>query len=195
MNPIVAVLAIVLAYFCGTLPSAILIAKSKGIDITTFGSGNPGASNISRALGAKYGALVFLLDAAKGAIPVVVTRIPTDRFCVCCCSNCRPYVSRHAPLQRWQRSRNRRWSSASTSPSRHDRHTHRMASHYESQQEGIDCIHCNSSNHAHCTCCARNCWLGIVDLLGMGVLVEIRHISNIKRLISGSEPPVTGVSH
>jgi glycerol-3-phosphate acyltransferase PlsY len=63
MNPIVAVLAIVLAYFCGTLPSAILIAKSKGIDITTFGSGNPGASNISRALGAKYGALVFLLDA------------------------------------------------------------------------------------------------------------------------------------
>ena len=73
MNPIVAVLAIVLAYFCGTLPSAILIAKSKGIDITTFGSGNPGASNISRALGAKYGALVFLLDAGKGAIPVVLT--------------------------------------------------------------------------------------------------------------------------
>ena len=73
MNPIVAVLAIVLAYFCGTLPSAILIAKSKGIDITTFGSGNPGASNISRALGAKYGVLVFLLDAAKGAIPVVLT--------------------------------------------------------------------------------------------------------------------------
>jgi len=35
----------------------------------------------------------------------------------------------------------------------------------------------------------------LLALLGMGVLVEIRHISNIKRLISGSEPPVTGVSH
>jgi glycerol-3-phosphate acyltransferase PlsY len=35
----------------------------------------------------------------------------------------------------------------------------------------------------------------LLALLGMGALVEIRHISNIKRLISGSEPPVTGVSH
>ena len=70
MNSFVAVLAIIIAYFCGTLPIAILIAKSKGIDITTFGSGNPGASNVARALGTKYGILVFVGDALKGALPV-----------------------------------------------------------------------------------------------------------------------------
>ena len=71
MNSFVAVIAIIIAYFCGTLPVAILIAKSKGIDITTFGSGNPGASNVARALGAKYGVLVFVGDALKGALPVL----------------------------------------------------------------------------------------------------------------------------
>jgi glycerol-3-phosphate acyltransferase PlsY len=53
VNSFVAAAAIIIAYFCGTLPIAILIAKSKGIDITTFGSGNPGASNVARALGTK----------------------------------------------------------------------------------------------------------------------------------------------
>ena len=71
MNSFVAAIAIIIAYFCGTLPIAILIAKSKGIDITTFGSGNPGASNVARALGAKYGVLVFVGDALKGALPVL----------------------------------------------------------------------------------------------------------------------------
>ena len=71
MNSFAAAIAIFISYFCGTLPIAILIAKSKGIDITTFGSGNPGASNVARALGTKYGALVFVGDALKGALPVV----------------------------------------------------------------------------------------------------------------------------
>jgi acyl phosphate:glycerol-3-phosphate acyltransferase len=70
VNIFIAVIAVVAAYFIGTLPSAIIIARSKGVDITSFGSGNPGASNVARALGWKYGGLVFLFDAAKGAIPV-----------------------------------------------------------------------------------------------------------------------------
>ncbi|MSZ96185.1 MAG: hypothetical protein F2579_01945, partial [Actinobacteria bacterium] len=84
MNPFVAVIAIVIAYFCGTLPSAILIAKSKGVDITTVGSGNPGASNVARALGTKYGVLVFVFDALKGALPVAATL--SDRHVAYACA-------------------------------------------------------------------------------------------------------------
>lgn len=55
------------AYLLGTLPSAVLVARARGVDITTVGSGNPGASNVTRVLGWKAGLVVFLLDAGKGA--------------------------------------------------------------------------------------------------------------------------------
>lgn len=58
----------VVAYLLGTFPSATLIARANGIDISTFGSGNPGASNVTRALGWRKGAWVYVLDALKGAI-------------------------------------------------------------------------------------------------------------------------------
>ena len=50
----------------------MIVARSRGVDILTQGSGNPGASNVARVLGAKWGALVFVLDAVKGALPAVV---------------------------------------------------------------------------------------------------------------------------
>jgi glycerol-3-phosphate acyltransferase PlsY len=58
-----------IAYLLGTFPSAVMVARSKGVDITAAGSGNPGASNVARVLGTKWGVAVFLLDALKGAIP------------------------------------------------------------------------------------------------------------------------------
>ena len=61
------------AYVIGMFPSATMVARSRGIDITTQGSGNPGASNVSRVLGWKFGVLVFALDAAKGAIAAGAT--------------------------------------------------------------------------------------------------------------------------
>ncbi|MET0662737.1 MAG: glycerol-3-phosphate acyltransferase [Ilumatobacteraceae bacterium] len=63
-----AALAVVAAYVLGTFPSAILIARANGIDIATVGSGNPGASNVTRALGWRKGAWVYGLDALKGAL-------------------------------------------------------------------------------------------------------------------------------
>ena len=72
MDAAVAIVAVAVSYFLGTIPSAIVVARSKGVDITTFGSGNPGASNVGRALGAKWGILVFLIDAAKGAVPTAL---------------------------------------------------------------------------------------------------------------------------
>ncbi len=55
------------AYLIGTFPSASLVARANGIDIRTVGSGNPGASNVTRVLGWRKGVWVFVLDAAKGA--------------------------------------------------------------------------------------------------------------------------------
>jgi glycerol-3-phosphate acyltransferase PlsY len=60
------------AYLLGTFPSATLVARASGIDITATGSGNPGASNVTRVLGWRKGVLVFVLDAAKGAIATLI---------------------------------------------------------------------------------------------------------------------------
>jgi glycerol-3-phosphate acyltransferase PlsY len=60
------------AYLLGTFPSAVMVARSRGIDITKVGSGNPGASNVSRIMGRTWGVAVFALDALKGIIPAVV---------------------------------------------------------------------------------------------------------------------------
>ncbi len=72
-------LLLIPAYALGTFPSAVWIGRSKGIDITAVGSGNPGASNISRTLGKRWGVLVFLLDGLKGAIPGAAGLLLDDR--------------------------------------------------------------------------------------------------------------------
>jgi glycerol-3-phosphate acyltransferase PlsY len=60
------------AYLLGTFPTAVMIARSKGVDITKVGSGNPGASNVARTFGTAWGVLVFVVDGLKGAIPAAV---------------------------------------------------------------------------------------------------------------------------
>lgn len=59
---------LIASYLVGTFPSAELVARNKGLDIRHEGSGNPGASNITRMLGWRWGVTVMLLDAGKGAI-------------------------------------------------------------------------------------------------------------------------------
>ena len=54
------------AFFVGSVPFGYIVAKSKGIDIRKFGSGNIGATNVKRALGEKLGLLVLVLDTLKG---------------------------------------------------------------------------------------------------------------------------------
>lgn len=61
-------LLIPFAYLLGTFPSARLVARRHGIDVHSEGSGNPGASNIFRLMGWKWGVLVLLLDVGKGAL-------------------------------------------------------------------------------------------------------------------------------
>ena len=54
------------AYLLGSIPFGLLVAKARGVDIRTAGSGNIGATNAMRVLGKPAGILVLLLDALKG---------------------------------------------------------------------------------------------------------------------------------
>lgn len=66
-------LIVLLSYLVGSIPTSIIVGKLvKGIDIRNYGSGNAGGTNVYRVLGWKYGILVILLDALKGAVAVVL---------------------------------------------------------------------------------------------------------------------------
>ena len=62
------------AYFLGGIPFGVVVARAKGVDIMKFGSGNIGATNVMRALGAPLGIFVFVLDVIKGTIPSLAAR-------------------------------------------------------------------------------------------------------------------------
>src|SRR3990172_8600822 len=61
-------------YLLGALPFGWLVARAHGVDIFKVGSGNPGATNVKRVLGAKAGNTVFALDALKGVGAVLFGR-------------------------------------------------------------------------------------------------------------------------
>lgn len=65
-------IALALAYISGSIPFAHLAGKAKSVDLRKQGSGNLGATNVFRVLGWKIGVAVFLADAAKGALPVLL---------------------------------------------------------------------------------------------------------------------------
>lgn len=67
-------LALLIGYFLGSINFAVLVAKSKGIDLFSLGSGNPGATNVKRTMGAFWGNTVFLLDFSKGYLAVFLAQ-------------------------------------------------------------------------------------------------------------------------
>ncbi len=65
------IVSLIGSYFIGSISFGFLIAKYvKGVDIRKIGSGNPGATNVSRAIGKSYGIAVYVLDMLKGFLPV-----------------------------------------------------------------------------------------------------------------------------
>jgi glycerol-3-phosphate acyltransferase PlsY len=72
VNPLLIIGAVIVSYFLGTFPSALIVAKRGGVDVTAAGSGNPGTSNVVRLLGWKYGLVVFLADVLKGSASVAI---------------------------------------------------------------------------------------------------------------------------
>src|SRR5438046_1639413 len=67
------ILTFLAADLVGRIPFGYLIARSRGVDMLHEGSGNIGATNVGRILGWRFGILVFVLDFAKGAIPVAAS--------------------------------------------------------------------------------------------------------------------------
>ncbi len=74
MEKIIEILAVVLgAYLIGSIPTGYIIVKlATGQDIRTIGSGSTGATNVKRVMGKKWFFITLLLDAFKGALPVVL---------------------------------------------------------------------------------------------------------------------------
>lgn len=70
--------AVLLGYLLGSLPTAYLAARRAAravTDIRLLGDGNPGAGNIGRLLGRRWGILVGAVDIAKGAVPVFAVNL------------------------------------------------------------------------------------------------------------------------
>jgi glycerol-3-phosphate acyltransferase PlsY len=64
--------ALLVAWLAGSFPTAFLVGKANGLDLRTVGSGNLGATNVLRTIGKGAAALVYVVDAAKGALPVLL---------------------------------------------------------------------------------------------------------------------------
>lgn len=60
------------AFLAGSIPTGLLVAKAKGIDIRSTGSGNIGATNVMRSVGKESALFTLIGDIAKGALPVVI---------------------------------------------------------------------------------------------------------------------------
>jgi glycerol-3-phosphate acyltransferase PlsY len=76
-------LAGLLAYLVGSLPFGFILGKANGIDIRQHGSGNIGATNLTRTLGRNWGVGCFVLDFLKGLLPVAFLPLLFARGCGC----------------------------------------------------------------------------------------------------------------
>jgi glycerol-3-phosphate acyltransferase PlsY len=63
------------AYLLGAIPFGVLIAAAHGIDLRKVGSGNIGATNLSRALGRRWAYVCFVLDLVKGLLPTLAAGV------------------------------------------------------------------------------------------------------------------------
>jgi glycerol-3-phosphate acyltransferase PlsY len=65
-------LVLLAAYLIGSIPFSYLVARKRGVDVRTVGSGNVGATNVMRSAGVGPGLLALLLDAAKGSAAAIL---------------------------------------------------------------------------------------------------------------------------
>lgn len=193
MDALVVIAAAVVSYFLGTIPSAIVVARSKGVDITTFGSGNPGASNVGRALGAKWGILVFAIDAAKGAVPTALMLGDRKVAYVCGAAAVLGHIF---PVTR----RFKGGKGIATGGGV-------VLALYPldllaalvvwlvlmklTKKASVGSIVAVPVVIVGLVLAGPPAW-ELWSMVGLGLLVEARHIGNIKRLFAGAEPPVSG---
>ena len=81
MDLLPALVAIVVAYLIGSVSFAVVVSRAMGLaDPRSYGSGNPGATNVLRTGNRRAAILTLVGDAAKGAVAVLLARALADRF-------------------------------------------------------------------------------------------------------------------
>ena len=81
MNPSqLLIILIPLAYLIGSIPFGLIVAKRRGVDPRTAGSGNIGATNVGRLLGKKFFFIVFFLDMLKSLVPMLIASMAVHRI-------------------------------------------------------------------------------------------------------------------
>jgi glycerol-3-phosphate acyltransferase PlsY len=65
---------LIITYLLGSIPFGLIISKLFGKDIRKEGSGNIGATNVTRVLGKRAGLLVLILDMLKGFLPIYIAK-------------------------------------------------------------------------------------------------------------------------
>jgi glycerol-3-phosphate acyltransferase PlsY len=74
VNDYVLVLLLAGAYLLGSIPTGLLLGKAYGIDVRKEGSGNIGATNLYRTVGRKVGVMTLVGDCLKGLLPVLAVK-------------------------------------------------------------------------------------------------------------------------
>lgn len=85
------ILAIVIAYFIGSISPSIMLAKARGIDIKKEGSGNAGTTNALRVMGKKAGVITLVVDILKGVVAVLLGNLiagPIGGMCAAVAAFC-----------------------------------------------------------------------------------------------------------
>lgn len=74
VGPVIWSVKPLVAYLLGSVPFALLIGASQGVDLRKQGTGNIGAGNLTRAVGVGPGAAAAVLDGLKGLAPILLCR-------------------------------------------------------------------------------------------------------------------------
>jgi len=92
-------LLIIASYFIGAIPTGVILAKAfAGRDIRQEGSGNIGATNVTRVLGKKVGALTLVGDLLKGFLPVWAGFAITGSINVACLMGLAAFLGHLFPI-------------------------------------------------------------------------------------------------
>jgi glycerol-3-phosphate acyltransferase PlsY len=62
------------AFAIGSIPTGVIVARGRGVDLRQVGSGNIGATNVGRALGKRWAIFVLVADAVKGYLPAALAQ-------------------------------------------------------------------------------------------------------------------------
>ncbi len=78
MTTLLTLFSLIPFYFLGAFPTGYLISRARGIDIAAVGSGNVGATNVARSVGAGAGLFTLIGDVLKGLLAVFLATLITD---------------------------------------------------------------------------------------------------------------------